>query len=378
MSDALSIRRVEDKRALGLFIEIAYQINGVETLWVPPLRRDVMTLLDRGRHPFHKHAVVEYFLAYRGSQCVGRVAAIENQAHNEFHGEKIGFFGFLDARPEQEVFNLLLGAVADWARKRGLTALRGPCSFSTNEECGALVLGFEVPPCLMMPWNPESYPRLIEGAGYTKAKDLYSYWVTEHTYDDRMDRVADRLRRKLAEKGGKVVSRGLDMSRFAEELERVRTVYNKAWEKNWGFVPMTREEIEHMARELKPVLRPEILRFIEIDGEPIGFALTMPDYNIVSRHMEGKLGLKQMALFLMLKNLIKQIRVMTVGVVEEYRNRGLESLLISDSVRECRKFGYTSADLGWILEDNVLMNRALVAIGGRHYKTHRIFQKDLS
>ncbi len=378
--DAIRVIPVRDAKGLKLFVEIAYRINGKMSHWVPPPRMAVRDLLNRAKHPFHQHAQVEYFLAFRDRECVGRIAAIENFAHNEFHNEKIGFFGFLDAHSDQAVYTALLATAEKWAAARGLTALRGPCSFSTNEECGALAFGFDSLPCLMMPWNPESYPRHIEAAGYTKAKDLISWWVSEDTYDGRLDRIAGRIRDKLAgkDKQTSVVSRCVDMKRFSEELERVRHVYNKAWEQNWGFVPMTPAEIDHMAADLKPLLIPQLLRFVEVEGEPVAFSLTLPDYNMALRHMEGKLGPKELAIFLLLKGRIRTIRVLTMGVVREYRNRGLETLLISDTVTEARKIGYTSAELGWILEDNVLMNRTLQSLGARHYKTHRIYDKPLT
>ena len=380
MSNAtLRIRPVRDDRMMKLFIEIPFRIYAKVDHWISQPRMAVRDLLNRNKHPFHEHAQVEYFLAFRDRECVGRIAAIENFAHNQFHGEKIGFFGFLDAQADAEIFRALLAEAEAWCRARGLSAMRGPCSFSTNEECGALVMGFDALPTVMMPWNPESYPRHIEAAGYAKAKDLYSWWVDEDNYDERLHRIADRVREKISGRDKKVsvVSRAVNMGRFAAELELVRKVYNSAWEKNWGFVPMTRAEIDFMAKELKPLLLPELLRFIEVDGEPVAFALTLPDYNMILRHLKGRLGPAEIALFLLLRKRIHTIRMLTMGVVKEFRGRGLESILISDTVRECRRIGFAAADMGWILEDNVLMNRTLQSLGGRHYKTHRIYEKAL-
>lgn len=362
---------------MRLFVEVAYRVHEGDGLWVPPPRRDVRTLLDRQRHPFHEHAQVEYFLAFRGRRCVGRIAAIENHAHNIAHHERIGFFGFLDAELDPEVFRALLGRAERWAGGRGLTALRGPCSFSTNEECGALVHGFHITPAVMTPWNNETYPKLIEQAGYAKAKDLHSWWVWRDTYDPRMERLADRVREKLGRGGKRVTTRCLDKRHFPEELGRVKEVYNRAWEKNWGFVPMTDAEIAHMAKDLRPVLVPELIQFVEIDGQPAGFALSLPDLNVPLRFMDGKLGPRQIATFLLLRRQIRHIRVMALGVVEEYRNRGLEGLLITETVKAGLGLGYSSAEMGWILEDNPLMNRAIASVGGVHHKTHRIYEKTL-
>ncbi|CAN5180686.1 GNAT family N-acetyltransferase [soil metagenome] len=374
---AVRIERVQTKEALTEFIECVYRIHLLESHWVPPLRRDMRLLLDRKKHPFHEHGEVEYFLAYEGDECVGRAAAIENRAHNEFHGEKIGFFGFLDAQPRQEIYNALLAAAEDWTRKRGLTALRGPCSFSTNEECGALVDGFDAFPALMTPWNTVGYHGFIEKAGFAKAMDLYSYWLSEDIYDNRMGRLAIKLKEKFARNGTPVVIRPINMKKFPEELERFRQIYNAAWEKNWGFVPMTSAEIDFMAKELKPLIVPELIQFAEIGGEPVGASFTVPDYNLVLRHLNGKLGLKEVAIFLLLRKRIHQIRVMTLGVVAEYRNRGLESMLVHETTEACRKMGIHSGEMGWVLETNDAMNRTMVSAGARRYRTHRIYEKTL-
>lgn len=374
----LRLETVTDRPGLDLFLELGYTLRQAEVLFVPQLRRDMKTLLDRRKHPFHEHAQVEYFICWRGDKPVGRIAAIENFAHNQFHGEKIGFFGFLDAITDQEVFTALLKAAEDWARGRGLTALRGPCSFSTNEECGLLVHGFDTPATLMTPHNPITWPPMVEAAGYAKAKDLLHWWADDNNWTERVQTLAKRVRDKFARKGEKLVIRGLDTKRFAEELGYVRTIYNAAWEKNWGFVPMTDAEIDFLAKEMRPVIVPELVRFAFIDGKPVGFSFTMPDYNVVLRHLNGRIGPKEIALFLLLKSRIKHIRVLTMGVVSEFRNRGLETLLISDTVDVSRSLGMRSAETGWILEDNALMNRSLEAMGARHYRTHRIYEKSLT
>jgi GNAT superfamily N-acetyltransferase len=344
---------------------------------VPPLRRDVRLLLDRKRHPFHEHAEVETFLAWRGGECVGRIAAVENRAHNEFHGERIGFFGLLESEPNAETFAGLLKTVEDWCSRRGLSAVRGPASFSTNEECGLLVQGFETPPTVMTPWNPCTWPPLVEAAGYTKAKDLLSWWVTEDTYSERMHRLAEKLKEKLAKSHGTLVCRPLNKRRFAAELETFRRVYNAAWEKNWGFVPMSGAEIDFLAKELRPVIVPELVRFVEIDSAPVGVSFSLPDYNQVLRYADGRLGPRELGLFLLMRRRLRVIRFITLGVVEGFRNRGLESLLVAETVMACREMGYCAADMGWILEDNELMNRILKNIGGSVYKVHRLYEKAL-
>lgn len=378
MSDEIRIRRVRSPRALTDFVECAYRVHARDSLWVPMPRREVRLLLDRDRHPFHQHAEVEYFTAWRDGECVGRIAAIENHAHNAFHEERIGFFGFLNALPEPEIFAALLRTAERWARERGLTHLRGPASFSSNEEWGLLVDGFQSPPYIMTPWNPESYPPLVEAAGYAKCRDLYSYWLSSHSCDTRMERIADRVVERMAKKGENVVVRSMRIDDFEGELARVRQVYNSAWEKNWGFIPMTGAELNQMARDLKMVIVPELVQIVEINGKPAGISFSLPDYNLALRHMEGRLGPKQLLLFLAMKKQIKQIRVLAMGVVKEHRNRGLEALLVARTIRNGISLGYTVAELGWILDDNDRMNRELVALGCVRYKTHRIYEKALA
>lgn len=375
--EPIRIARVKDKRGLRLFVEIGYRLHDRDAAYVPMPRKDLYELLDRKRHPFHQHAAVDYFLAFRGGRCVGRIAAIENYAHNQFHKERMAFFGFLDAEPEAEIFAALLGRVERWAAKRGLAAVRGPANFSTNEECAMLVDGFESPPLLMSPWNPESYPALVEQAGYAKAMDLYAFWSTTHTYNPRVERMADAIQRRLERRGDKLTARGLDMSRYKEEIQLARRIYNQAWEKNWGFVPMTEAEFLHMAKQIKPLIVPEIVRFMEINGEPAAFSLSLPDYNLPLRFMKGRMGLKQIALFLLMRKQIRQVRVMAMGVVEKFRNRGIEALLIRDTVHSCIDMGYQSSELGWTLETNDLTNRELLGIGAKQYKTFRFYEKQV-
>jgi GNAT superfamily N-acetyltransferase len=370
---------VKTKRALDLFIESGYRLRGRDSFYVPPLRRDMKHLLDRGHHPFHKHATVEYFLAFQENQIVGRIAAIDNRAHNEFHEEKVAFFGFFDLalKAGPEVARALLERAEEWARQRGLVEMRGPCSFSTNEECGMLIDGFDIPPPVMTTWNPPHYPRFVEAAGYTKAKDLYSWFLDEASLGDRILRLADLVTEKFKRRGENVVSRHINMKKFDQDLELVRQIYNSAWEKNWGFIPMTREEIDYMAAEMKPVIVPELVRFVEIDGEPAAFSFALPDYNELLQYCEGKLGPRQLAILLMLKSKIRGVRMLTMGVVEKYRNRGLESLLIGGTIDYGLARGFVKADLSWILEDNHVTNRTMKAIGSRLYRTHRIYTKQL-
>ncbi|HEV8612801.1 MAG TPA: hypothetical protein VGQ73_04770, partial [Gemmatimonadales bacterium] len=269
-------------RELRRFIGFPYRLHARDPLWVPPLRRDVALLLSRSKNPFFEHAEAEYFLAEREGVVVGRIAAIANRLHNEFHHDQVGFFGCFESVNEQEVADALLDAAAGWLRARGLDTIRGPASFSTNDESGLLVDGFALPPVLLMPHNPRYYLDLLEGAGFRKAKDLLVYQNGSETDPiappERLTRGVELIRRRM-----NLAVRPLRPKEFPAEVERIKQLYNRCWERNWGFIPMTDHEIDHLAAQFKPVVVPRLAPFIEKDGELVGFALAMPDLNVAFR-----------------------------------------------------------------------------------------------
>ncbi len=374
-AEKLRIVRARSKRAVEEFVEFPYRLHAAEAHWVPPLRRDVRVLLDRMRHPFHEHAQVEYFLARQGGKTVGRIAAVENHAHNMAHDERVGFFGFFETIDDTEVVRALLGAAERWCRERGLEAMRGPCSFSTNEECGLLVENYDSMPCLMMCYHPPYYKDRIEENGYTRAEDLLCFWIRVDGFTNRVERIADAATRRL-ERGGKTLTmRTLDVQRWDDELALVKRLYNKAWEKNWGFVPMTEREMNFVAKELRPIIEPELVYFAELDGEPVGFTLAMPDYNVVLQHMNGRLGPKEILLALMLRKNIKHLRLLMMGMLPEYRNRGIDLLMCREAAARARKLSLEGGELGWVLDRNEPMKHAIEACGGRMYRKYRIYEK---
>ncbi|MEQ8820818.1 MAG: N-acetyltransferase [Sumerlaeia bacterium] len=376
-SQPIRIVKCRTPRAVDVFCDFVYKLRGSEPRWVPPLRRDQRTLLDRLKHPFHDHAQVEYFLAKRGERIVGRIAAIENFAHNEVHNERIGFFGFLEAEDDAEVFARLLAAAERWAKARGLTALRGPCSFSTNEECGALVGGFDIEPILMMGYHHRCYSANIEAAGYGKAEDLLCFWVDRYTDTERLMRMARSMRQRIERSGRTFTTRPLDKKNFEAEVQLVQKIYNAAWEKNWGFVPMTEKEIDFLAKELKPIATPELIRFALLDGEPVGLVLGLLNYNEVLKFMRGRLGPKEIAMMLLLKSRIRSARMMMLGVLPEYRRLGIDILLIEEFGYACEKLNIWGTDLSWILERNTAITKVIIACGGREWKRYRLYEKSL-
>lgn len=335
-------------------------------------------LLSRTKNPFFEHAEAEYFLAERGDRVVGRIAAIANRLHNETHDDRVGFFGFFEAEDDSAVADALFEAAAAWLRARGFDTMRGPASFSVNDECGLLVAGFDTPPALMMPHNPRYYAALIEGAGFTKAKDLLVYQGGDRTFR-AYDPVPERLERAVTimrERMG-ITIRPLNMKDFPAEVERIKAIYNAAWEKNWGFVPMTDHEIDHLAHQFKPVVVPDIIPFAEKDGKVVGFGLALPDLNTVFRgNRSGRMFPVVLKLLWALKReTIRRARIPLLGILPEYRGKGLDAVLYHWIWTRAAQHGMYWGEAGWILEDNPAMNAGLLKMRFEVYKTYRLYDR---
>lgn len=368
--EGVEVVAVQDKRSWDEFVELPYRLYRNHPYWVPPLRIAQKELLNARKHPFYAHAELQCFLAHRGGQVSGRVAAIVDRNFDAFQNENAGFFGFFESIDDVEIARALLESARQWLRARGAKIIRGPVSPSTNYECGLLVEGFDSSPQVMMPYNPPSYAAMLEAVGLRKGKDLLAYWSTPNQVNDaKVARVADRA---AGMKG--ITIRAIRMEKFAAEVEMIWKVYNSAWERNWGFVPMTREEFLHEAREMKQILKPDLVLVGEVEGRTVGFALALPNINRALKHAGGKLFPFGLLKILYHQRLIKELRVLALGVVEEYRTAGVAAGFYAALIRNARRLGYGHSEMSWILEDNVLMNRSLEAMGARKYKTYRIYE----
>ena len=361
---------------LSLFLKFPYKFYKNDPLWVPPLIGERKAFFNPAKNPFFSHARVRYFLAYDQGKPVGRVAGILNEAHNGFHGEKVYFFGFFECENNLGSAAALLEKVEAAAREEKMEILRGPANFSTNDEVGFLLEGFDSPPVVMMTYNPPYYNELMAKLGFSKAKDLFAYITDEENRPpERMVRVAQKLKEKE-----NVVVRNLRIKRFAEEVKIVKAIYNQAWEKNWGFVPMTDAEFEYAAWQMKPIVDPHMVFIAEVDGKPVGFALALPDINQVLIKLKGRLfpfGFFKLFWHTKAKRTINTVRNITMGVIPEYRKRGIDNIFHTETYFVGVKRGYTVGEMSWILEDNYFMNRIAEVWGARLYKKYRIWEKKL-
>lgn len=372
----IEVRPASSRSERKTFIRFPWRIYpGRYPAWVPPLLNEERKRISRDKNPFFGHGDVELFLAYRDGRPVGRIAAIENRLHNEFHGDDVGFFGLFEAEDDPEVAAALLDRAAEWIRDRGLGRLRGPTNFSTNEECGLLVDNFEEPPYVMMTYNPPYYESLLVGWGLEKVKDLLAYENEAENFDNA---ALEGLERFLERRGRDIRVRSLRMDRFEEEVALVRQIYNAAWERNWGFVPMTDDEVDHMARQLKPIVNPELVLFGEVGGKVVGFAVALPDLNQAIRHANGRLFPFGFIKLLWHMRGIDRMRILTLGLLPEYRRTGLAGLMYKEFFERGVRTGHPKAESSWVLEDNQVMRAAAEKMNFRVSKTYRLYERTLS
>ncbi len=367
----MEIFEVKNEKELKKFIDFPYSLYAKDPLYVPLLKREVREQLTE-KNPFFKHAEVKYFLAMREGKIAGRIASIINRRHTGFHKDDTGFFGFFESVNDPEVSGRLLDTAAHNLKTKGMKTMRGPMNFSTNDECGFLIEGFDFPPMLMTPHNPPYYRDLMEKYGMKKIKDLYAYiYDVQETPPEKVLRVA-----AIAERRG-ISVRSIDKKRFHEEMLIFKEVYNSAWENNWGFIPLTDDELYYLGKKLKQIAAPELILIAEDQGKPVGFMGLVPDFNSVLRHMHGRLTPFSLANALYYSRKITGLRLLLLGIKREYRNKGVEALLIREAFKGIKKGGYKRVEFSWILEDNISIQRIIEMADGRLYKKYRIYEKSL-
>jgi hypothetical protein len=365
------------------FASFPWRLYRGDPNWVPPIFVDRLTLLNPEKHPFHEHADVQLFLALRDQEIVGTIAAIVNHRHNEIHHDKVGFFGCFETLEDAAVSQALLDTAGNWLAEQGMDAIRGPENFSQNEDCGLLIDGFDMPPVIMMPYNPRYYEGLIERAGFQKAQDLYAWDILTSIFDYDVQRMPRKFVHVAEEvmKRPDVFIRKINMKEFDREIELFKAVYNGAWEMNWGFVPLTDHEIEHLGDDMKMIIDPDLIYVAFVEGKPAGVSLGLPNVNqalLKARPQPNVWSLPLLlAKFMWYRRQIDSLRLLIMGVIPEYRALGLDAAFYVETARSAFAKGYERCEMSWILESNDMMNRIIERLGGHIYKTYRIYQKPL-
>jgi len=370
----VSLRPVRTPADLRQFIDVAWRINEGDPAWVPPLRLAVKAALDE-RHPFWRRNSRQLWIAEQGGEPVGRIAAILNREHLDHWRDETGFWGFFETIDSQDVTGALLSAAEEWLVAQGCRAAVGPVSPSPHYEMGILTAGFEVPPHLMLTHNPPYYPARLAAAGYEKAVDFYAYLIPGDvvTLEGKIERVAETLQRRWD-----ITVRAGEMRHFARETETIHRLYNASMFGQWGFTPIGEREFAEFAADLKRILDPDLVLFAECRGEPVGFLLALPNLNeVFIRIRDGRLLPFGLLKLLWYRRRIRSARVILAGMLPDWQRRGVGSLLYSEITRRILGKGYASAEMSWVLEDNVLMNRAARLLGGYVHKSYRVYRKEL-
>ncbi len=371
----IEVTPVADAKDLRAFIDLPWSIYPRSSNWVPPLRSEVRHLLDTEKHPFWKFSERQLFLARRAGRVVGRIAAIVDRNYNRFHDEQMGIWGFFECFDDREAAQALLEAAEKYARERGMKFMRGPMNPSTNYEVGMLIEGFEHPPVVMMPWNLPYYPALAEGCGYAKEKDLQSLFIGPHDFPaERTERLA-----KVIVKRNNISMRCAVKKNFDSEMALIKEIYHASWERNWGFVPMTDEEIDEMGRSMLRFADLDLIFFIYHGDQPAGVSVVLPDINPILKLFNGRIGPIGLLKLLLFGRRKHGWRGTVFGFKEQYRKLGLPLVAFDYCNRVLRdpKKRSSFLELGWNLEDNRDINQFGFDVGGKVYKRYRLYRKEL-
>jgi GNAT superfamily N-acetyltransferase len=371
----LSIRPVHSRRELDAFIKVPFRLYRDEPHWVPPLIFERKQHLNRRKNPFFEHARAEYFLAERDGRVVGRITAQVDDNFQAFQDNKWGFFGFFECEDDAEAAALLLDTAEQWLRARGCDRMVGPFDFTSNDECGVRIEGHERTPLILLPWTHRYYPALLEGAGLGKAMDLLMWELRIEGKDDvhpMIWEVADKV-----ESVHGIVCRPMRKRDIEAEVSRFMEIYNSAWEKNWGFVPLTEHEVRHYAKQLKPILSEDWAFIAEKDGQVVGAALSLPDYNEVLIHLNGRLLPFGWAKALYWQRRISRVRVFALGVKREWQMAGVAARFYQMHFESAERTPIKWGEMGWILETNKAMNRAMEGMGGKVVRRLRLYEREI-
>ncbi len=373
MSQGIEVIEVESPQQLKAFIMLPFKLYKNEPFWAPPLISERKEFFDKAKNPFYRGAKTKLFLAMKDGKLVGRIATCVNYYHNEFHSDKVGFFGFFESIDDFEVASKLFKVAMITLKSEGMEIMRGPTNFSTNHEIGFLIEGFDHPPTIMNPYNKPYLPKLAEKFGLKKVMDLHAYLITKETpISERQLRVVNKIKER-----NNIRIRALDLSKFDEEVRLINQIYNQAWVHNWGFVPMPEDEFFHMAKSLKDIVDQDMALVAYVNDEPAGFSLAVPDVNQVLIRLNGRLfplGIFKVLWNTKIRKKITGVRMLTMGVIPRFQKRGIDNIFFVETYLRGVERGYSWAELSWILETNELMCRAAENMGAVLYKKYRLVE----
>lgn len=373
----IEIISVDSDKLIKEYIDFAHELYKGDTNYVPEIFMAQKELFNPKKNPFFENAEVQSFLAKRDGQIVGRISAINNRRYNQFHHCNVGFFGFFDVIDDREVSDLLLSKASEWCRERDFDTILGPCNFSTNDTAGLLIEGYHEPPKIMMTYNKPYYQEFVENFGFTKEMDLLAYILYTEKASDKSIRLAQALERRLANQG--ITIRNINLKKFNEEVDLVMNVYNQAWQNNWGFVPMTDKEIQHLAKELKMIANKNWIYIAEDNGKPVGIGVTLNNINEITKDFKkGRLFPFNVFKLLFRKHKTRYVRILVLGVIEEYRKKGIEAILFAKNILQARADNVIAGEVSWVLENNEEMVRSAEKLNSDLYKRYRIYRYNLN
>ncbi len=368
----IEVRPVQSKADLNSFIMLPFRLYKDDPNWVPPLISEQKKFFDPKHNGYYDHSEVILFLACEGNKVIGRISAQTNTQHNIEHKDKVGFFGFFECEDNQEAADKLFAKALEWNKSKGMDTLRGPMNFSVNEECGLLVDGFDTPPYIMMTHHLPYYEKLLTKAGFYKAKDLYAFYHKVTSLPEKIEKAA-----KYVMKRNSFTVRTLSRNKKQQKADilTIFDIYRKAWQYNWGAVPLTEGELNHLVKTLLPIIEPDLVLIAEVNGVPAGFSLSMMNYNEVLKVMKGRVNPVTMIKAYFKSKHITTARTITMGVIKEYQNRGIDLVFHYYSFKSGIPMGIKEGEISWVLEDNVMMIREAEMFDARIYKTYRIYDK---
>jgi GNAT superfamily N-acetyltransferase len=367
------VRKVETRQDLNRFIRLPWKIYRSYPHWVPPLIAEQKYVLNRKKGPFFEIGEAEYFLAFAGEEPVGRISAHVNHQWNRHYKDQKGFFGFFECIEEEEVAAALFAAAEEWLRAKGKTSILGPMSFSIYDELGLLIDCFDQDPVVLLAYNPPYYVDLVEKMGFRKAIDWYAYLMTDKV---PVNPVLYEVRDRVLKRNGLVI-RHANLRRFKEEAEKAKAIFNEAWSENWGHLPFTDKQFDHLAKGLRMILDERLVLFGELKGKPVGLCVSIPDANQAVKGINGRLF--PFGWYHVLRELkrIKKLRTIIMGVKKEHRHTGIDVAFYVETIERGKALGYTESECSLVVETNTWMRKALDDIGASIYKTYRLYEKPL-